>query len=406
MGLCLGGSQLLFAGGWQISLHGHRQIGMAHTGTGLAFDASSLYFNPGALSFIKRGGIQFGGSVMAPATSYLGPFAGDTVISMEDFIITPLYLYTAFRPAPGKKLQKWGFGLGLNNPFGGQTKWGDDWKGKFISQEFIFNTLFLHPTLSYQLTEKLGLGGGVSLGFANILRRKALDATDGINNTLGSVQYTGTARGMGFNLGVYLKANDHMSLGITYRSGINLNVNQGQAVFNVPASLEQDFPSQNFTTQLRMPRSINIGLGYQTEDRFLLAVDLNFVGWQVIDSVRFQLEEPIEDLPDYAARNYQNTYSLRIGGEYYANDRLTIRGGFFYDVSPVPQDFVTPEFPNSNHIGISAGIGLRVGNRFSLDLSYVYEFSGERTSIYEEAQFFGTYETTISNFGLGIGFQF
>ena len=41
-----------FAGGYQVGLHGVKQIGMGLVGTSLTLDASSLFYNPGGLSFI------------------------------------------------------------------------------------------------------------------------------------------------------------------------------------------------------------------------------------------------------------------------------------------------------------------------------------------------------------------
>ena len=48
--MLLSGSQL-YAGGFQLNLQGSRQLGMGHTGTGLVYDAATLFFNPGGMSF-------------------------------------------------------------------------------------------------------------------------------------------------------------------------------------------------------------------------------------------------------------------------------------------------------------------------------------------------------------------
>ena len=41
------------AGGYQVGLHGQKQIGMGLVGTSLSFDASSMFYNPGGLSFMN-----------------------------------------------------------------------------------------------------------------------------------------------------------------------------------------------------------------------------------------------------------------------------------------------------------------------------------------------------------------
>jgi len=58
-----------FAGGFKIGLQGQKQIGMASCGTGLALDASSIYFNAGALAFTQNQ-ITIGGTGLMPRTQY------------------------------------------------------------------------------------------------------------------------------------------------------------------------------------------------------------------------------------------------------------------------------------------------------------------------------------------------
>ncbi|MFW5758803.1 MAG: hypothetical protein ACOCYO_08990, partial [Bacteroidota bacterium] len=54
----------LQAGGYQVSLHSHRNMGMGLIGTSLNFDASTVFYNPGAIStlperFSFSGGTSF-----------------------------------------------------------------------------------------------------------------------------------------------------------------------------------------------------------------------------------------------------------------------------------------------------------------------------------------------------------
>ena len=54
-----------YAEGYQVNLQGNRQTGMGHTGAGLLMGASSIHFNPGALSFLQdKYEFSFGGSAI------------------------------------------------------------------------------------------------------------------------------------------------------------------------------------------------------------------------------------------------------------------------------------------------------------------------------------------------------
>src|SRR6201986_4546689 len=49
-----------FAQGFQVNLEGQKQIGMGHTGTGLAQDGASVFFNPGAVVMLPQNYFQAG----------------------------------------------------------------------------------------------------------------------------------------------------------------------------------------------------------------------------------------------------------------------------------------------------------------------------------------------------------
>ena len=49
-----------FSQSYQVNLQGQKQIGMAGAGTGVALDEAAVFFNPGAVSFLKHNGVQAG----------------------------------------------------------------------------------------------------------------------------------------------------------------------------------------------------------------------------------------------------------------------------------------------------------------------------------------------------------
>lgn len=391
----------MYAGGLQINYQGQRQTGMANAGVGLALDASSVFFNPGALALNYQGGVMLGSNVLAPRTIFLEAPPSDYLDSTERFVITPIYLYAGFNGKEGTAFENFSFGVSLNNPFGGTVKWADDWLGKNISREFSMNTFFLQPTISYQLSENIGIGAGFTYGIVNLLSRKAFNTDIGE----GSVQFTGSGIAQGFNIGLFAQATKEVSLGVSYRTAMNIEIEEGLTQFTVAPSLEEAFPDQNFQTEFTLPRVLSIGLGYKPDERTQFAIDLIFTGWQVFDSLDLVLEDP-DLVSSFPTRNYTNSVSLRLGGEYALSESFLLRGGIYYDGSPVPSQYVTPEFPDADRIGFSLGLGYRVLQKFNVDISYTYDFTGERTSSFIEAGFAGKYLSTTSSLGIGIGYLF
>ena len=58
-----------------------------------------------------------------------------------------------------------------------------------------------------------------------------------------------------------------------------MNVDNGDAVFTVPSTLASSFPNTTFSAGLPMPSNLTFGLGYTVNEKWLLALDLQYVGW-------------------------------------------------------------------------------------------------------------------------------
>ncbi len=391
------------AGGIELSLYGHRQSGMANTGVGLALDASSSFINPGALSFIYRNHIQFGASVMLAKVSFLAQTP--SVYSEENepsTIHTPIYFHTSWRLNNSRLV----WGLSLTNPFGYNLSWPDEWKGRFIIQEAATRAYYIQGTMSYQVNDQLGLGVGLMYGIGNMLERRALPVISS-DQTEGRAELSGGGTGFGYQVGIYYRANYYLTIGLTYRSRINIDIEEGKAVFEVPISLESEYPNSNFSSVLRFPQVINLGFGYHPRDNIVIGMDFSFTGWKIVDtlSIDYETNSKIirdEDIP----QNFSNTFSIRFGGEYEWKEKYFFRGGWYYTSSPVPSGFLSPQLPDADKLGLSVGFGLQASKGIEVDISYLYEFTGERTDVLEEAGFGGKYETAIPILGLGMTYTF
>jgi long-chain fatty acid transport protein len=67
---------------------------------------------------------------------------------------------------------------------------------------------------------------------------------------------------------------------------------------------------------------------------------------------------------------YQDGWFFALGGEYQWSDRLTLRAGAAYEISPVTDQVRTPLVPDDNRIWGSIGASWQVFRGFSFDLAY------------------------------------
>ena len=136
-----------------------------------------------------------------------------------------------------KKIQ---VGLGIYTPFGSKVQWEDDWKGQFLIREIDLKTIFIQPTVSYKVTDKLGIGAGFIYATGSFALRKGVPVQDSMGN-YGEGNLEGKASGYGFNAGIYFKASEKFSIGIDYRSEVKVSVANGSADFQVASSLAEYF---------------------------------------------------------------------------------------------------------------------------------------------------------------------
>ncbi|MCJ8167176.1 outer membrane protein transport protein [Pontibacter sp. E15-1] len=404
----LGGTLLsasAMAGGYQVNLASQRQVGMGHTGTGIQTGTASIFFNPGAMSFMRENGVTIGASLINSRIAYRAPEPTNTTALADNDFGTPFQVYGVF--GINEKIK---VGLGIYTPFGSGVRWGEEWNGKYGLNEIDLKAVYFQPTVSYQITDQLGIGVGfvVATGGVNLQRVLPVQGQDGQE---GSIELDGGAEtAYGFNAGVYFEPTEQLSIGINYRSKVDIKVNDGSVTFrNIPASAMGNFPDgTEFSASLPMPSTLSLGVGFKPTDQLTLAVDVSRVQWSAYENLRFDFTQPVAgSTVSESDRKYEDAMIYRIGGEYQLNEALALRAGAYYDQTPVQDGYLTPETPDSDSRGLSVGVGYKVSDNFSLDASFLYINKAKRTDAADKSRgIAGTYKSIAYIPGLAVNFQF
>jgi long-chain fatty acid transport protein len=388
------------AQGFQVSLQGQKQQAMAGTGTAHIQDGAALFFNPGGVAFLKSNSVSAGVSPVVSNGSYVDA-SSSAVYNTNSPVGYPFTGYLVL----GKKESKLKYGLAVYTPFGSTIDWQPGWTGRFITTHLQLSTVFIQPTASYKINEKLGIGAGFVYALGKVNLRRDLPVADEDGN-YGKTELSGKTQGIGFNAGVYFKPSDKLAFGLSYRSGVNMNVDKGQASFDVPASLSASFPTGNFSTELPLPKIISLGVAYSPCKNFTATFDGNFVGWKSFDSLGFDFEKNTSELPDVKyARAYKNVFSYRLGVQYSVNEKFDTRAGIKYLKSPVTDGYVSPEVPDASHFNYSFGAGYKFSQRFSADMSVTIQHM-KREDSNLEMQMTGTYYTSLFIPGVSFNYNF
>ena len=390
-------SATAFAGGYQVRLQGNKQNGFGLVGTPLSWGASSMFYNPGALSFMKdKMHFEVGASAIMSNVSFQR--TGSSVTEETDNPLgTPFYVYGA-----GKINEMITVGIAVYTPYGSSAKWQDDWSGKFLIQNISLKAIFIQPTISFNINDKFGIGAGFVYTTGGVEINKALNY--GSNST---VNLDANASGMGYNLGLFYKASDKLSLGLNYRSRINMKVEGGDAKFTVPSSLNTLIPETNtFDTELPLPGNLDFGVAYQATDKLLIAFELDWVMWGTYDTLSFTFHENGDLLSSNNPREYKDTFIPRIGIQYDMMDNLQLRAGAYYDTSPTNSDYFTPETVSLNTFAYTLGLSYSPIDMLSIDLSFLQLFGQKSDMAYTPDNFEGTYQTITYIPGLGVSLRF
>lgn len=387
--------------GYQVNLQG--QVSQAMGGAGLAMteDGSSLFFNPGASAFIEKKEISLNftptfanGTFLEAKTNNLA----STVSPMG----TPFSAYGLFHLKNHNRLK---LGLAIYTPFGSTVEWEDDWEGRFALKRLQLLSIFVQPTVSYKVSDRIGLGLGLiyCYGKVNLQKDLPLQFQDGL---YGTAELEGTSHGFGYNAGLYFSATDKLKFALTYRSRINMEVKKGQATFTVPTSLEDKFPSGEFSSSLPLPSVISLGTVLKATDKLSIAFDVNYTNWSVYDTLGFDYVVNTESLEDTRSpRMYKAAFAFRLGGQYAITDKLKSRIGIAFAQTPSLDDYVTPESPDSDRINYTIGLGYAFTEKISLDASLLYT-KLEREATNQETQLSGTYKTIVLAPGIQFNYTF
>jgi long-chain fatty acid transport protein len=220
----------------------------------------------------------------------------------------------------------------------------------------------------------IGIGAGFIVSTGNVNLQKDIPVQDSLGN-FGHAELSGKALGFGFNAGIHYDVNNKLSVGITYRSQINMKLKNGEANFTVPSSLDPNFPDGKFTGALPLPNVTTLGWAYKPNEKWKFVVDINHVGWKAYDTLAFDYEQNTTSLLDTKSpRNYKSIFAFRGGTQYQVMSKLDLRIG------------------DANRAYITGGLTYRFSEKFSMDAS-IYYTQLKRTATNAETNLYGTYRT-------------
>ncbi len=376
------------AEGYQINTLSARQNGMGHTGTAMKLGAESMIFNPAGLGFLDET-LEFQGSVtgiFAHATAKVNGVEYKTANDPS----TPMAFNLGMSVYDNFKV-----GVSFYTPYGSGINWGDNWPSAVLNQRVALKAFTFQPTLAWRIIPGLSVGAGAMVTFGNVNLDKGLVSETSMNTVLGamgndyrfsdtpaSINLQGKAAvTVGVNAGVMWDIDPRWTVGVSFRSKMNLKVKCGDASVRFANEMaRQILESQlgildkaNFKASMPAAAVLNAGVAYKPIDKLVLAFDAQWTGWSAYKSLDIEfLSETLAPYNQYIAKNYSNSWTFHLGAQYDLTSRFQLRAGMMVDTTPVSKTHYNPETPGMTKIEPSVGFSFSPVKYFSIDASLLY----------------------------------
>jgi long-chain fatty acid transport protein len=335
----------------------------------VADDPTAIMFNPAGLTQIDGTNVNLGITAVTLETDYESVSSLTETTDRQYFL--PGYLYYS-EPINDSLV----FGIGLYSPFGiGGRKWSEDGLTRYFSTESFIATFTFNPTLAWQVNPSLSVGVGVdylySLNYASrMLDQSSFGAEDGYT------ELDANGSGWGYNLGLLYLVSSRMKIGLTYRSEIDVEYKGDVKIKNIAPELQSAFGGRSFSTKVRtksvFPEIFGLGISYAPDNRWLFALDMEYLGWSSFATQRFDYDNEIPSggLTDNSVNlDWDDSLQLKVGVEYKKTDNLFIRGGYAFIPTPVPGHTLNPSNPDADQHNFFIGLGF-VDKNMTFDFFY------------------------------------
>lgn len=389
-----------YGSGYGVFTQGASALGQADAVVAHADGPSAIFFNPALMNKLPGTQIELGTTLIFPTREYTAP-DGSTA-NTQDRVFTPstFYLTHAFNETISA-------GLGVFNPFGLGTNWGGDWGGvyggRYLATNSELTTWNINPAISYRIIPAVSIAVGLDIVLLDATLQSKAPPSTTIPVEYGQ-KFTGSSNGLGYNFGLYVELPYTISLGASYRSQVNIDINGDFTADVLPQSV-------GGKTTVKLPQQLFAGLACKPTERLALEAGMRWEDWSSFQQLQIQFAPNVFGLTSATyPRDWHSTYAFNLGGKYRIYDSFSLMAGYLHGWNPVPDSTFDPGIPDSDTNLYTFGGEARISN-LTLAIAYGYQAQSDRYkggspgNLYGNAGM-GTYKTYINMVGLSLGYKF
>jgi len=361
-------SSVVMAGGYKIPEQSLNSVALSAAYVAHTTGADTAYYNPANMAFMEDKQYVEGALTLAtlPPNEYrlIPPYSGE---SKRENILIPNFHYVA------NAIGDFRWGVSLTAP-GGLTKRWDSPYQKASAEEFTLKIIELSPSFSYKVTDNFSVGGGIRFIYSEgVVKSSARDLSP-----LGPVRdMEGDTFEFGYNLAMTYKPTEDIILAATYRSKIDLG-EEGSAILSGynPVLGQMVSYDGDADVSIPLPAALNLSIAKTWNKTFTLEFNYERTYWSAYDTLDFNYKGALDpvlaatfDTP--ISKNWNDTNTYRIGATMLF-DKFTLMMGFAIDETPVPEETISFELPDSDAKIVSLGFRYQQTAQLSWGAAFLY----------------------------------
>ncbi len=362
------------AGGFAVREQSAYGQGSSFAGIAAGGALSSMFWNPATITQVRGISIESDIAGIIPYANQ-NPSAGSLLAGLGGVgnsgvaaLVPGSYFSMQLNP------NLW-LGMSINAPFGLSVAFPDAWAGRNYSGDTTLRSYNATPSVAYRINDWISVGAGVQIQYATANLKTGVGPPQLVADAL----IGGEGWGYGFTAGVTLTPTPTTTIGVGWRSAINQKING--TLVGPPALLAATTGS--VTTTLDLPDTVSLGIRQRLDGAWTLLGTVEWANWSRIGTATILQPSgaaaTIAGSPVTLPFQYKDGWFFSAGAEYKWNERLTLRSGIGYEISPIDDQVRTPRLPDNDRFWLSVGASWQVMPGMHFDLAYSHLFVKDPT---------------------------
>ena len=358
--LLAAGPHLASANAFNVNEADAKQTGRGNASAASDTGPSSIFYNVGGLAVEDGTNVSIGGTLILSRADFTDALTGEKTETTNNpaglpQLFASTRIYSAFSA-----------GVGVSSPFGLSLRWPRQSPLGVINTWESLKTVFITPAIGGNLDQwvpGLSVGGGLDIVWATVQLKRNLEFGD----ATGQANLGADTSSVGGRVGAMYRPDwlPELSVGVQWRSNVTLDFH-GTGDFDISnpvfrPALPLDGP---ISTSITLPQSVNFGASYHIIPDLEVEADGVWMNWSTLQSLDIKATG-VGGMPLLirSPRNYNNTWSARVGVEYALPDyNAAVRAGYIWDPTPIPRGILGPDLPDVNRNDITIGGTMMFGD--------------------------------------------